>query len=725
MATLYGAGLERVMRFARLTGIVIVIVAASAAVVGTDHASAEPPPQPVDSHPLSAPLAELASSGADPGSSEAAAIVGTSLGGVGSLQFDMRKRLAVTVRFTSMPSAFVVAAITALDAEVTVSQRHAAATVLIPQSNLPDLAAIPTVKTVVPALAPQLSRSQPTPGGLAAVSGRRKSLAAPAISDSQCRSIPVDADEPLRTAAARDRFGVDGSGVTVGIVSDSFDTSTTAATTAADDVASGVLPGPGNPCGFFAPVRIVADDLNDGTDEGRAMAQLVHGVAPGAELMFAAAGFDQYQFADRIIALADAGANIIVDDVQFLGETNYQEGVISAAIREVSARGVLYVTLAGNNNALGAGGSGSEGLPLGSWATDRYDPVACPVGLVAQIAWLDESLTDCANFALDDDDPSTPSVAARNGIRIDADLSIAATVQWAEPADGVNGNFSIAVTDLSGAVVVAQQRTDADLPLLVMDLLPPDGAGFYFISIIRQSTPGSVADITPAFTLGFWQAYQSIGDLQYSRSGRGPSGARITVGPTVWGHSGDESAITIGASESDAPNEVSWFSSLGPVERLFEPWRMDGTPSAPLAETQIRSKPDAISVNWVRTSFFRPTGSTPEEYRFTGTSAAAPLAAGVLALGLQYAPESGPDEQRAALAATATALSSPFQWVSTENYSGAGLINAESYLASLPPQGVLAATGVEPGSLGLASFAAVLIGLLLAAGATRRWAVRR
>lgn len=718
---------------------------AGTAIMGAGNAVATTVPTR-DGTELSAPLAELARTGVDPGTPEAAAIVGLSSSGAGSLQTDSTNRLAVTVRFSTTPTDSTIEAIAALDAEVSVSKRHAAASVLVAPARLPELAAIPTVTAVVPALAPQLAAGQNP--ATAARDAAVPNATAPDVLD--CRSIPVDADAPLRTAAARERFGVDGTGVKVGVISDSFDVSSTAATTAAQDIGMGVLPGPGNPCGYLTPVHVLDESAEDASDEGRAMAQLVHGVAPGAELMFASFGYDRYTMADRIIALADAGAQIIVDDVQFLDDTSYQDGVVSSAVRDVTARGVIYVAIAGNNNVVGAADGGSAGEPIGSWATDRYDPVSCPAGLVAQLPWLDESTTDCANFAIDDGDDGTPDRAARNGIRIDDDSPITATLQWAEPADGVNADFTVAVTDENAVVVASQQHLDPDVPVVVLDITTPDGPGFYYISILRHSDPGSATDITPAFTLGFWQSYLSIGDLQYHRSGTGQNGARITVGPTVWGHSGGVDSFTVGASESDVPDVVSWFSSLGPVEHLFEPWRMDGTPSAPLAQPHIISKPDAISVNWVRTSFFRPTGSDQDEYRFTGTSAAAPLAAGVFALGLQRAPQAGAAAQRAAIVATATAVQSSLPSLAAVNASGAGLINAEAYLAALPttptttPTAVapaqtgptaLAATGAHTnvlGGFGLAALAAGLLttglltsGLLVPALAVRRRASRR
>src|SRR5690606_10223234 len=98
-----------------------------------------------------------------------------------------------------------------------------------------------------------------------------------APSTPSCRSLPVEADAPLGTDLARELFGVDGSGVTIGIISDSFAKHETP-TSWEDDVASGALPGPGNPCGYTTPVTVLHDENDGGGDEGRAMAQLIHGI---------------------------------------------------------------------------------------------------------------------------------------------------------------------------------------------------------------------------------------------------------------------------------------------------------------------------------------------------------------------------------------------------------------------------------------------------------------
>ena len=175
------------------------------------------------------------------------------------------------------------------------------------------------------------------------------------------------ADIALLADVARGTYGVDGTGIRVGIISDSFN----ALGGYAYDVSRGVLPD---------DVTVVHEGVPhlEGTrfalnDEGRAMTQLVHAVAPGADLFFSAntsvvmdpeqaladgsvwGKIEQIQidFADRIRELAiDYGCQIIVDDI-FVLEPFFQDGPISQAISEVTALGVTYFTAANNDSNYG------------------------------------------------------------------------------------------------------------------------------------------------------------------------------------------------------------------------------------------------------------------------------------------------------------------------------------------------------------------------------------
>jgi hypothetical protein len=137
-------------------------------------------------------------------------------------------------------------------------------------------------------------------------------------------------------------LSVNGSGIRVGVLSDSFNDLGGAAA----DEADGALPP-------AADIDVIKDLASGGTDEGRAMMQIIHEIAPGASLAFYTAFNSEQDFANGILALAAAGCKVIVDDVSYFDEPFFQNGVVAQAIQTVEAEGVTYVTAAGNDASNG------------------------------------------------------------------------------------------------------------------------------------------------------------------------------------------------------------------------------------------------------------------------------------------------------------------------------------------------------------------------------------
>jgi hypothetical protein len=102
-------------------------------------------------------------------------------------------------------------------------------------------------------------------------------FARPAYATTNVGRVTSQGDQAMSADVARATFGVDGTGVTVGVLSNSFN----CLGGAVADVASDDL----------SPVTVIQElpNCSGGTDEGRAMLQLVHDVAPGASLAFATA----------------------------------------------------------------------------------------------------------------------------------------------------------------------------------------------------------------------------------------------------------------------------------------------------------------------------------------------------------------------------------------------------------------------------------------------------
>ena len=184
-------------------------------------------------------------------------------------------------------------------------------------------------------------------------------------------AITTQGDIAQNSDIVRSKNALTGAGITVGIISDSYDcypvyagngvpaggnagyASNGFAATAATDMSSGDLPSAvtvlaeANCMNYGAPVQLPFGD------EGRAMMQIVHDVAPGASFAFYTAENSQADFAAGIGKLASAGAKVIVDDVGYFDEPFFQDGILAQAINAVVAKGVAYFSAAGNNGTLG------------------------------------------------------------------------------------------------------------------------------------------------------------------------------------------------------------------------------------------------------------------------------------------------------------------------------------------------------------------------------------
>ncbi|WP_298514946.1 S8 family serine peptidase [uncultured Kordia sp.] len=179
----------------------------------------------------------------------------------------------------------------------------------------------------------------------------------------------------VRSNIIRENFKVSGKNVKVGIISNSFNLTGNME----QSILDGDLPGPGNPNGFEQPITILREDVPGpilfNTDEGRGMAELIHDLAPDAELYFhTGLGDSQLAFANAIRELANAGCDIIVDDLYVIGGSGsvYQEDVISEAVDEVTSNGSIYFSSAGNY----ADGSSEN---VYKFHESSYNPVAVDI----------------------------------------------------------------------------------------------------------------------------------------------------------------------------------------------------------------------------------------------------------------------------------------------------------------------------------------------------------
>ncbi len=535
-----------------------------------------------------------------------------------------------------------------------------------------------------PAILPQI-------GALAGVEGVTEALA-PITAASTCHGLVTsEGDTQLAASSARNSFNVEGTGVTVGVLSDSFDTSPEWPTDAADDVASGDLPGPGNPCDRTDPVEVLQDfsDIEEPTiDEGRGMAQIVHDLAPGADIAFATAYPNEFAFAENIKRLAapaaagGAEAEILVDDIAYFEEPFFQDGPIGAAIEEVSGAGAAYFSAAGNDNL-----SDAEGNDIASWETPSYRDTACPPEL--------ETLgpfEECLDF-----DPEEGGEDPTFGITVEPGEVLNVDLQWAEPRFGVESDLDAFLLDDEDKVLTEGEGSEKTFVGSAGNNIaggfesteqPVEFFGWENTSeedvevrlVVNRCfgtcNPGANPAAKPRVKVAFLENGGGISETEYPKS----AGAD-TVGPTIYGHAGTPATISVGAAPFNNSTVVEPYTSHGPVTHYFGTANT-ALAAAPLAQPLEITKPDLVATDCGLTTFFVPT-STPGINRFCGTSAAAPHAAAVAALMRDANPGMTVAQIRTALAASARPIGKL-----GPDVVGAGLVDARDAVGrvALPPE---------------------------------------
>jgi len=473
----------------------------------------------------------------------------------------------------------------------------------------------------------------------------------------------------LRVEDARQAFEVRGAGTTVGVLSDSYDTaklgSEAPVTDALDDVVSGDLPGPAGSCsGQQLSVRVLDEGPSDQGDEGRAMLQIVHDLAPHADLAFATAFESEESFAQNIERLAQpiseggAGADVIVDDVAWFEEPFFQDGPVAVAIDNVSDDGVSYFSAAGNDNLFD-----SIGREIASWEAPAFrDSLGCPEA-VAKLGGFNGS--HCMDF--------NPGAASDNTfwINVGPKQVLTLDLQWAEPWNGV-------VTDLDAFLLSSGGQLLASAP---SDNVGPTGTQRPVEILQWENESSSTKTVQLAINrfVGFnprlkfilLQNGGGVSATEYPQS----SGEDV-VGPSVFGHAGAEAAITVAAVPFNNSARIESYSSRGPVTHLFGP--VEGpAPALPFGSPKTIPKPDLAATDCGATTFFAFLSNGT--WRFCGTSAAAPHAAAVAALVRQAKPSLPAQQVRSTLGDTAV----PVGTFSAEA-AGAGMVDAFAAIASLP-----------------------------------------
>jgi hypothetical protein len=441
-----------------------------------------------------------------------------------------------------------------------------------------------------------------------------------------------------RADVARATYGHIGLGVKVCVLSDGVNT-------LADLQASGDLP---------PAVTVVPGQAGNG-DEGSAMLEIVHDLAPGAQLYFATAAGGIAGFAQNIRDLREIyGCDIIIDDYTYFAESPFQlgqapgvvsftnAGLLSEAVEGVTASGALFFSSAGNSGNLNDGTSGV-------WEGDFADggASAAPIPYAGTLHDFD------------------PGVATSAFNTVTVGTGTAVSLSWADPLGGSGNDYDLFVLNAAGTAVVAastnvQSGTQDPLELI-------GGAALTGRRIVVLRSTGAANRYLHVNT--------NRGRLAFATAGQ------------VYGHNAAVNALTTAAAFAQQPpvpfggaTTVETFSSDGPRRHFFS---SDGTPFTPgdFSSTggAVMPKPDLTAADGV-------SCAAPGFNGFFGTSAAAPHAGAIAALIRSANPDLTPAQIRTILTSSPGAID--IEAAGPDRDSGAGALDALAAMQTMNPSPV-------------------------------------
>jgi hypothetical protein len=472
-----------------------------------------------------------------------------------------------------------------------------------------------------------------------------------ALQSANAGSKTSQGDVTHRAATARSTFNIDGTGVKIGVLSDGV--TNLAASQALGDLGA---------------VTVLAGQTGSG-DEGTAMLEIIHDLAPGAQLYFATAFTSNTSFANNIRALRDAGCSIIVDDVYYFNESPFQDGqassvvspgnagVITEAVKDVASTGVLYFSSAGNGGNLDDGTSGT-------WEGDFVDggPVGSPITAI-----------EAGQLHTFGSQPWNVLIAiSGNSI----------SLYWSDPLGGSSNDYDLFRLNSTGATIrSASTNTQA-------------GSQDPYEQVTGASSTASAGD-----RLIIVKYSGSARFLHLDIHANGPGKLSIATSGETHGHAATTATNSFGVAATPAlspgpypsafsgSNVVETFSSDGP-RRIF--YTSSGTAitagNVSASGGQVLNKPDLTAADRVSVT---GVGGFPST--FSGTSAAAPHAGAIAALIKSANLGLTADQVRTALLNSAIDIEA----IGLDRDSGVGIVMADTAVLSLAQPTI---ASVSPGS---------------------------
>ena len=315
----------------------------------------------------------------------------------------------------------------------------------------------------------------------------------------------TEGDVAHQANLARQTYSVDGTGIGIGVISDGV--KTLAAQQATGDVPAQVTILPGQAGGSF---NLACGGRSSGT-EGTAILEIVHDLAPGAELFFADGGGGSAQMAQNIEDLCAAGADVIVDDIGYLLAPAFQDGVIAQAVSAVVANGCFYFSSAGNAGNLNDDTSGV-------WEGDFVDGGSLSV-----------------NGTVVGRTHDFGGGVVKNRLKTNSTRPI--ILQWSDPVDGSANDYDLFLIDTNDNVLASSTNTQ-------------DGTQDP-IEYIRGSCSNDRKDTRLLIVKNSGAADRYL-RLSYARGG-----LEIATAGQTFGHSASQDAIGVAAVDVD---DAGWLA---------------------------------------------------------------------------------------------------------------------------------------------------------------------